>query len=156
VYSCSFTEERDLSTFCRAVTRAESDLQDGAGNIRNKKSPSSAKASTRNSVKGKQFSPKEDKLLVSLKTQGLSWSDIAKHFPRRTEGSLQVRYCTKLNPWKFGSGQKRPGRARSVTSSATSALDSDLGSCSAECAAPPSQRYGPPRSRRAVDRYSPA
>jgi hypothetical protein len=72
VYSCSFTEERDPSTF-RVVTRAESDLQDDTGDIRNKKLPSSAKALTRNSVKGKKISREEDELLVRLKTKGLSW-----------------------------------------------------------------------------------
>jgi hypothetical protein len=136
------------------VTQDESDFRNYAGHTVGNESHSTAKVPTCSSVGGRPYSPQEDELIVSLKARGLSWPGIAKRFPGRTEGSLQVRYCTKLNPQKLGSRREKPGRARSITSSARSAIDSDLESCSAECAAP-SQRYGPPRSRRVVDRYSP-
>jgi hypothetical protein len=139
VYSCSFTEEREPSTFFKAVTQAESDFRNDVGHPRYDESPSSAKASMRNSVKGTLFSPEEDELIVSLKTEGLSWSDIAKHFPGRTEGSLRVRYCTRLKHRVLGSRKKQPGRARSILSSARSALNSDPVPCFTEGVAP-SQR----------------
>jgi hypothetical protein len=154
VYSCSFMEERDPSTFFKHVPEAESDFRNDAGDTECNESRSTAKALTRNSVRSMLYSPQEDELRVSLRAQGLSWSNIARRFPGQTEGSLQVRYCTKLNPQKFGSRRRKPGRARSITSSVRSVVDPDRESRSAECAAP-SQRYGPSRSRRAVDRYSP-
>lgn len=54
-------------------------------------------------TKGTEFSADEDELLISLKeNDGLSWSEIAKHFPGRTKGSLQVRYSTKLKTRRSG------------------------------------------------------
>ena len=48
-----------------------------------------------------RFTPSEDALLIKLKeTEGFPWSQIhrefSKSFPKRTRGSLQVRYSTKL------------------------------------------------------------
>lgn len=44
-----------------------------------------------------KFSDEEDRRLVELKEQkDLTWKQIAEHFPGRTSGTLQVRYCTKL------------------------------------------------------------
>ena len=46
-----------------------------------------------------RFSSEEDRRLIRLKEQRrprLSWQSIAEHFPNRTVGSLQVRYCTRL------------------------------------------------------------
>jgi Myb-like DNA-binding domain len=49
------------------------------------------------------FMDEDDALLVKLKDRGLTWRQIARHFPGRTAGTLQVRYCTKLRrrhgPW---------------------------------------------------------
>lgn len=54
-------------------------------------------------IKGTQFSADEDALLIGLKeVNRLLWSEITKHFPGRSTGSLQVRYSTKLKtqqPW---------------------------------------------------------
>jgi hypothetical protein len=150
-YTCSFTV-RDPLFKPTPVTRTESDFRNNAGDTEYNKSSSSVKTSTRNLSKGTQFSSQDDYLIVTLKSQGLSWSAIAKRFPGRTKSSLQVRYSIKLNPRKFGSGLKRLGRLKILSSKST--LDSDSESCSAECATL-SQRYGPPRSRCAVDRYSP-
>jgi hypothetical protein len=149
-YTCSFTVGDPLFK-PKPVTRTESDFRNDAGDTKYDKSSSSAKTLTHNSFKGRQFSSQDDHLIVTLKSKGLSWSDIAKRFPGRTKSSLQVRYSTKLNPRKFESGEKRPDRPKILSS--RSALDSDSESRSVECAAP-SQRYGPPRSRCAMNRYS--
>lgn len=56
--------------------------------------------STRESTVGGEgkrspYSSGEDALLVELKEKrGLTWTEIAKRFPDRTKGALQVRYCT--------------------------------------------------------------
>jgi hypothetical protein len=44
-----------------------------------------------------KFTPADDALLVDLKeTKDLTWKQIADFFPGRSSGTLQVRYCTKL------------------------------------------------------------
>lgn len=44
-----------------------------------------------------KFTADDDELLIELKeNQKYSWKRIAQHFPGRTPGALQVRYCTKL------------------------------------------------------------
>ncbi|KAJ5651561.1 uncharacterized protein N7484_005284 [Penicillium longicatenatum] len=49
-----------------------------------------------------------DRLLIELKEQqGLSWKEIAKRFPGRSQGSLQVRYSTRLKRRNEGSGPLR-------------------------------------------------
>ena len=50
------------------------------------------------SIKNARFSSLEDDLLLTLKGEGLSWDEISDYFPNRSKGTLQVRYCTKLNP----------------------------------------------------------
>jgi hypothetical protein len=50
-----------------------------------------------------KFTP-EHKRLVKLKQEGLTWNEIAEHFPARSKAVLQVRYCTKL--------KQEPGRTK--------------------------------------------
>lgn len=157
VYSCSFTEESDLPTF-NPVTEAESDSPNDVGDTGYDELRSTAKASTHtstpNSIKGMPFSPEEDTLLISLKADGLSWSATETRFPGRTRGSLQVRYCTKMKSRISESSGKQSGPARSMASPVRPGLESDRETCTAESAAP-NKRYGPPRSRCSVNRYSP-
>ncbi|KAI9782550.1 MAG: hypothetical protein M1816_001847 [Peltula sp. TS41687] len=48
-----------------------------------------------------RFTPEEDKRLIELKNQGLSWKAIQQqHFKERSIGTLQVHYCTKLQKQK--------------------------------------------------------
>lgn len=43
------------------------------------------------------FSQEDDELLIQLKEEDkLPWAEIAEYFPERSNGSLQVHYCTKL------------------------------------------------------------
>lgn len=45
-----------------------------------------------NRVKGPNYTPEEDELLLKLKERGESWIDIAKSFPGRSKRGLQYRY----------------------------------------------------------------
>jgi len=50
---------------------------------------------------GNRYSQREDRLLLRLRRQEnprLSWTEIQKHFPNRSQGSLQVRFSTHLSP----------------------------------------------------------
>lgn len=50
---------------------------------------------------GNKYSQEEDRILLRLRCQEnprLSWTEIQKHFPNRSQGSLQVRFSTHLNP----------------------------------------------------------
>lgn len=48
-------------------------------------------------VSKSRFTAKEDELLINLKEkENLPWEQIGERFPRRSTGSLQVRYSTKL------------------------------------------------------------
>ena len=101
-----------------------------------------------------------DRLLIELKEErSLPWKRIAEYFPGRSAGSLQVRYCTRLKGSKAGNSG-RSGRNSNVTSGSSYRGTS----CEAVQAAGASrqntegvarQRYGPPRRRQIVDRYSP-
>ncbi|KAL1845529.1 hypothetical protein Plec18170_009725 [Paecilomyces lecythidis] len=70
-----------------------------------------SKRARRQAIKGTQFSADEDALLIDLKeVDRLSWSEIAKHFPGRSTGSLQVRYSTKLKTRRPRADVVRIGR----------------------------------------------
>ena len=43
-----------------------------------------------------RYTPADDAKIRQLKEQGLSWIAIAKHFPGRSAGAIEVRYHTKL------------------------------------------------------------
>jgi hypothetical protein len=49
-------------------------------------------------VRNSRFSSEDDELLLQLKGEGLSWDKISERFPKRSKGSLQVHYSTKLKP----------------------------------------------------------
>jgi hypothetical protein len=45
-----------------------------------------------------RYTPADDAKILELKGRGLSWSAIAREFPGRSAGAIQVRYQTKLKP----------------------------------------------------------
>jgi hypothetical protein len=96
------------------------------------------------------FTKEDDELLKRLKEEDrLPWKQIKGHFPGRTEGSLQVRYCTKLKDRASGSSMSTPSEKE---------LDASSSPILEPCAKTGPllrSRYGPPRSRRVVERYSP-
>ncbi len=103
---------------------------------------------------------KDDQLLIELKEERrLTWKRIAEYFPGRSEGSLQVRYCTRLKGRKAGKSG-RLGQSSNVRNESSYRATS----CEAVEAASGKRkgtegvsrhRYGPPRRRQTVDRYSP-
>jgi hypothetical protein len=105
------------------------------------------------------FSQEELDLLKQLKEEDrLPWKQIKEHFPDRTEGTLQVQYSTKLK----GRDPRSPGsiRNKKLNGQSSRPSKSDGRSCrqQSHCTTTdPSfaSRYGAPRSRRTVDRYSP-
>lgn len=86
--------EHSLATACRLVDTNGSGCEDA---LKLKSSPQ------REHVSGRirrhfPFSSEEDTLLVRLKeVEDRTWDEIAKKFPGRSKGTLQVRYSTKLN-----------------------------------------------------------
>ncbi|GFF25527.1 hypothetical protein IFM61606_09477 [Aspergillus udagawae] len=147
VYSFTFEEDRTTDLLLNKSTRSPSEDQcDGLRSgyrARSNRKPSGCATSRRVAVLSK-----EDKLLLKLKQKDhLPWSEIVKHFPGRTKGSLQVRYSTKLRSLSWFD----------ETSEASSALDSSLheSACSRRHSGY-QQRYGQPRARRRVERYSPS
>lgn len=77
-------------------------------------------------------------------------------FPGRSEGSLQVRYCTRLKGRKAGNS----GRSSHATSESSyrgvhcEAVQASGGKSNGTEGVS-RQRYGPSRRRQKVDRYSP-
>jgi hypothetical protein len=148
VYSFTFEEDRttDLLLLNKSTRSPSEDQGDGLQSgysAKSNRKPSGYATSRRVAVLSE-----EDKLLMKLKQkEHLPWSEIVKHFPGRTKGSLQVRYSTKLKGLSW----------LDTTSEGANGLDSRLHE--SECSRRHSgyqQRYGQPRARRGVERYSPA
>ena len=154
VYSCTFEEDRQPSCpHGPAKPPAYSENLDQIGRTKQLSSKKPTAHATR-------FLPDEDELLVDLKERRcLPWSRIAKHFPGRTKGSLQVRYSTRLKNRGTGSLGREVGCA--VAAAAVprdTCIDTRLrraSSRSIDSDPLTRQRYGPPRARRLVNRYSP-
>lgn len=160
VYSCTFEEDRQPS--CpHKPTPTKSPLHDenldkmGQPTLPSRKKPS---------AHATRFQPDEDELFIELKERRtLPWTRIVKHFPGRTKGSLQVRYSTKLKD--RGTGRVGRGRSEQIPcSAAASAAPQET--CGiipwsqsarrqgADSVSPSRQRYGQPRVRRTIDRYT--
>lgn len=150
VYSCTVEEDRQP---CPHRPTKAAAYGENLGQTRHTKQPSSTKPSAH----ATRFLPDEDELLMELKERRcLPWSRIAKHFPGRTKNSLQVRYSTRLKDRGSGRIKSAPatiayqevrGRYPRSRTASNRSVDVDL---------PTRQRCGPPRTRCAVDRYSPA
>jgi hypothetical protein len=130
----SFTvEEQFEHSYVRASARILSDSRKQVGSRPIKPHhPEVSRAGATN--RSNRFLSEDDQLLIKLKEdRGLPWKEIAKIFPERSEGSLQVRYCTRLKSRYAGGLSWRKSIEKCVSK----------------------ERYGPPRRRRIVDRYSP-
>ncbi|KAI3139155.1 hypothetical protein CBS147326_2833 [Penicillium roqueforti] len=158
IYSCTFEEDKQPSCPHRptkAPAYGENLHQTGRTTQLSSKKPS---------AHATRFLPDEDELLVELKERHcLPWSRIAKHFPGRTKNSLQVRYCTRLKDRGTGSvGRDRSGKIKYAAAAAHQEAcgrhprSRTAGSKSVDADLTSRQRCGPPRARRAVNRYSPA
>ena len=161
VYSFTFEEKGEQSCpneWTKGPRASEKEVHEESSKKSKARKPKANNAST-----GAQVLSEHDRLLIELKEKGdMSWNQIAQHFPGRSKGALQVRYCTRLkNRTEGGSGHTRSTQKRSAArrkSSRTSDPVPQLRFMNSESPGPnnlPRQRYGPPRARRAVDRYSP-
>lgn len=163
-YSLTFEERREPSCLhdpARNPMHGENKWHAG-----HTKPPGCKKSSSMHTIaKHSPYLPEDDDLLVELKERRhLPWSRIAKHFPGRTKNALQFRYYAKLKNRKPGSLRRdRNGRTTSATAAATASqetcdLNPGLRTADSRRSSVLStrQRYGPPRDRRTVDRYSPA
>jgi hypothetical protein len=103
IYSCTFEEDRQPSCPHGPKALACEESLDRTGHTTK---PSNRKPSAH----ATRFLPAEDELLIELKEkQSLPWNRIAKHFPGRSKGALQVHYSTKLK----NRGTRSLGRGRS-------------------------------------------
>jgi hypothetical protein len=155
----SWRENRDPPCDIRSEVRRRENTST-VGSTQNK-SIRKQKGPARDVTKGNvPFSFEEDDLLRQLKERDhLPWNRISAHFPGRTKGSLQVRYSTRLKDRISRPPATEPsGRADSTLDVGTSSPSNDgaQDSSGPPTQSPCGQRYGPPRSRRGVDRYSPA
>jgi hypothetical protein len=169
VYTCSFQEDREPPFLYKPAGNA-TDGEDECRN-RNVEPSTSKKPLAHTAARGAPFSPEEDELLVKLKERdNLPWSHIAEYFPGRKKNSLQVRYSTRLKGRGSRTrGVRRSGKTESISDAAATSRevvrDSDLRLRMADSrqntsdlpptVSPCRRRYGAPRPRRAVDRYSP-
>lgn len=172
VYSFTFEEQREQSdSRDRANVPIASDNEICKESSKKRKT---RKIKAYNATTGTRLLREDDRLLIELKEKGdLSWNQIAEHFPGRSKGALQVRYCTRLkNRTAHGSGQTTRTQKRPVARRDPSRVPvadgyhrqvstypvPQLRSMTVESPDPnnlPRKRYGPPRARRAIDRYSP-
>ncbi|KAK4113097.1 hypothetical protein N656DRAFT_642599 [Canariomyces notabilis] len=59
-----------------------------------------------------RYTSADDAVILQLKGQGLSWSAIARQFPGRSAGAIQVRYQTKLKTTEEWEVKKICGKNR--------------------------------------------
>jgi hypothetical protein len=160
MYSVSWKEDRHPLDHFECKEKPISPIDQGYNGHEKDDALSSVPRITHKARKSNMpFSREELKLLKRLKEEDrLPWKQIKKHFPGRTEGALQVQYSMKLKgrdprspvstgdeDWngEFSQPLKSVGRSCREQSHRTTADP------------PFPSRYGPPRSRRAVVRYSP-
>ncbi|ODQ63099.1 hypothetical protein NADFUDRAFT_48317 [Nadsonia fulvescens var. elongata DSM 6958] len=97
----NFSEDKKASSVS-SISSIESPVLANSQLLMNSNTiPSISGYSKRHSMKSKpakpKFTPDDDTLLIHLKEdQKYTWKQIAKRFPGRTPGALQVRYCTRL------------------------------------------------------------
>jgi hypothetical protein len=103
------------------------------------------------SLKGNEYTPEEDKLIIQLKeVEKLPWSHIAAHFRGRTKSALQVRYCTALKDKRHKSqtrGRRKPRTSQPRVAAEKSRQDSQNST--------PGRQYSLRQSRHFLDRYVP-
>ncbi|EED20499.1 hypothetical protein TSTA_037190 [Talaromyces stipitatus ATCC 10500] len=150
------TQGSDLHTFSKDKTTKKIGDNQRTSHLNTRQSGLGEKRKHR-----KAWTNEEDVRLKLLKGKGnLSWSQILRHFPNRTEGALQFRYSKFLK-----NSTSRPSviPSHDVTDRNIT-LPSSPHSSRHQHGDRPSQsatestlrsRYGPARCRRAVERYSP-
>jgi hypothetical protein len=159
VYSFSWKEERDLSDH-RPPNESSIRWEPNPGTYdTNPAQVSTSKASMKVKNTNTQFSNEEKNLLKRLKeVYQLEWKKIKEYFPGRTIGALQVHYCTKVKNQPFAGPISPESENVDAGYSPSSEAGQRKNARHSEQGTPqPSvrSRYGLPRSRRPVIRYSP-
>jgi hypothetical protein len=161
MYSFSWKVDRDPSDHLRFKENPIGPTDQGRNGYEKNDAPSSVPRIVHKANKvNTPFSKEELDLLKRLKEEDrLPWKQIKEHFPGRTEGTLQVQYSTKLKDRAPRSLVSTASENKDLNDESSQPTKSGQRNCREESprttADPPfSSRYGPPRSRRAVDRYS--
>jgi len=156
VYSVTFEEQEH--TCYHEPNRTPADIEDKFTHPHVGAKWGSAKRPrkvVRNGALNQRSLSKDDQLLINLKEKRqLPWNKIAEHFPDRSKGSLQVRYSTRLKSRSFGSfahGLDLKTNSDDATRARRQSLQRGI-----HAGALSRARYGPSRTRRTVDRYSPS
>ncbi|EKV15763.1 hypothetical protein PDIG_13060 [Penicillium digitatum PHI26] len=159
IYSVTFEEQAEHSCSQRSG-RATSHYENKIGSQHSKQPPQKGPRAGK-TTGPTRFLSKDDQLLIELKEErSLPWKRIAKYFPGRSEGSLQVRYCTRLKGRKAGNSG-HSGRSSNVRNESSyrgtpcKAVQAAGGKSKGTEEGVSRPRYGPPRRRQTVDRYSP-
>ena len=158
IYSVTFKERAEYS-YTQRSGRATSYYENKIGSQHSKQPPQKGSRAGKSTGPTRVLS-KDDQLLIELKEErSLPWKRIAEYFPGRSEGSLQVRYCTRLKGRKAGnsghSGRSSNVRSESLYRGAPCKAVQAAGGKSKGTEVVSRPRYGPPRRRQMVDRYSP-
>ncbi|KAJ5907322.1 hypothetical protein N7495_000004 [Penicillium taxi] len=159
IYSVTFEEQAEHSCSQRSG-RATPHHGNKIGSQHSKKPPQKGSRAGK-TTRPTRILSKDDQLLIELKEErSLPWKQIAEHFPGRSEGSLQVRYCTRLKGRKAGNS-RHSGRSSNARSDSSyrdrpcEAVQAPGGKSKGTEEGVSRPRYGPPRRRQTVDRYSP-
>lgn len=166
IYTCTFHEDRQPPCL-HEHARNPTDSTYERSNKHTKRQLSRRNSLARTTAQHSRFLPDDDKLLVELKERDcLPWRKIAEYFPGRMKNSLQTRYYKKLKNqrsqsgqraqvWESGSSPLGLTSSSRTTRDAERTLESNCGHSDISTRSSYRQRYGQPRVRRAVDRYSP-
>ncbi|KAI2676872.1 hypothetical protein LCP963914a_8167 [Penicillium roqueforti] len=159
IYSVTFEEQAEHSCSQRSG-RVTPHYGNKIGSQHSKQPPQKGSRAGK-TTRPTRILSKDDQLLIELKEErSLPWKRIAEYFPGRSEGSLQVRYCTRLKGRKAGNSRHsgRSSNARSDSSyrdGPCEAVQAPGGKSKGTEEGVSRPRYGPPRRRQTVDRYSP-
>ena len=166
IYTCTFHEDRQSSCLS-GQARNPTDRTYERSNNYTKRQPRRRNSLARTTAQHNRFLPDDDKLLVELKERDyLPWKKIAEYFPGRMRNSLQSRYYKKLKDqrshsghrtrvWESGSSPFDLISSFQTTHDAERTLENNCGHSEISTSSSYRQRYGQPRLRRTVDRYSP-
>ena len=165
IYTCTFHKDRQSSCLS-GHARNPTERTYECSNKYTKQQPRCRNSLVCTTAQHNCFLPDDDKLLVELKEGDyLPWKKIAEHFPGRMRSSLQSCYYKKLKDQRSCSGHRTQvwesgSSPFDLTSSQTThdaewTLENNCGHSEISTSSSYRQRYGQPRIRRTVDRYSP-
>ncbi|KFY66397.1 hypothetical protein V497_00940 [Pseudogymnoascus sp. VKM F-4516 (FW-969)] len=113
MYCLKFSQEE--LPFPLDIEQAQDVISSASGSVRDRERPHLRERVVSRPGRHSTYSEDDDELLIQLKEKDkLPWDEIAKYFPERTKGTLQVHYCTRLK----NRSQTSKCKKRKITSSA--------------------------------------